>query len=176
VPPEYLGRQVWVRWDGHLVRVFNHRFEPIAVHAQHEAGRFSTQSEHIHSKKIASVERGAEWLLGKVARIGPQTERWAQAMLQARGIAGLRVLVGLRSLAGNHPSEAIEKACGVALTHRAFRLRTVRTLLARGGDGAEAQQTLLETHPIIRDLADYGTFVRAALHRGPAPAAPETPE
>ena len=23
VPPEYLGRQVWVRWDNHMVRVFN---------------------------------------------------------------------------------------------------------------------------------------------------------
>jgi transposase len=170
VPPEYVGRQVWVRWDGHLVRVFNHRFEPIAVHAQHEPGRFSTQAQHLDSRKISSVERGTEWLLKKVALIGPQAERWAQAMLQERGIAGVRVLVGLKSLAGTHSSEAIEKACSVALTHRAFRLRTVRALLARGG--GQEQTALLETHPIIRDLAEYGTFVRAALHREPAPAAP----
>jgi hypothetical protein len=32
MPPEYLGRWVWVRWDGRLVRVFNDRLEPIAVH------------------------------------------------------------------------------------------------------------------------------------------------
>lgn len=29
VPPEYLRREVWVRWDSRLVRVFNQRFEPI---------------------------------------------------------------------------------------------------------------------------------------------------
>ncbi len=44
-PPEYLGRRIWVRWDGRLVRLFNHRFEQIAVHVQHEPGRFSTQPQ-----------------------------------------------------------------------------------------------------------------------------------
>ena len=79
------------------------------------------------------------------------------------------MLAGLRNLAGKHPASSIERACGVALTHGAFRLRTVRTLLTRGGGGAEAEAALLESHPIIRDLADYGAFVREAQ---PAPAAP----
>ena len=39
VPPEYLGRRVWARWDGRLVRIFNHRFEQIAVHLRREPGR-----------------------------------------------------------------------------------------------------------------------------------------
>ncbi len=47
VPPEYLGRLVWVRWDGRVVRIFSTRMEQIAVHVQHEAGRFSTQNQHI---------------------------------------------------------------------------------------------------------------------------------
>jgi len=34
VPPEYVGRQVWARWESRLVRVFNQRREVIAVHAQ----------------------------------------------------------------------------------------------------------------------------------------------
>jgi hypothetical protein len=37
-PPEYLGREVWARWDARLVRLFNQRFEPIAVHVRHEQG------------------------------------------------------------------------------------------------------------------------------------------
>ena len=44
VPPEYLARRVWVRWDARMVRVFNDRMEQIAVHVRHEPGRFSTQS------------------------------------------------------------------------------------------------------------------------------------
>ena len=38
VPPEYLGATVWVRWDARLVRIFNHRFEQIALHVRHEQG------------------------------------------------------------------------------------------------------------------------------------------
>ncbi len=95
VPPEYMGREVWVRWDGHLVRIFNQRMESIATHVQAEPGRFSTQDAHIHSRKISGVERGSAWLLNKVSFIGPQAAGWAEAMLQQRGIQGVRVLVGL---------------------------------------------------------------------------------
>ncbi len=35
-PPEYLGRTVWARWDERLVRVFNHRFEQIALHVRRD--------------------------------------------------------------------------------------------------------------------------------------------
>jgi hypothetical protein len=33
VPPEYVGRRVWVWWDLRLVRIFNTRMEQIALHA-----------------------------------------------------------------------------------------------------------------------------------------------
>ncbi|NIO76199.1 MAG: IS21 family transposase, partial [Armatimonadetes bacterium] len=42
VPPEYLGREVWARWDSRLVRIYNHRFEQIAAHSRVEPGRFHT--------------------------------------------------------------------------------------------------------------------------------------
>lgn len=41
VPAEYGGREVWVRWDAATVRVFNHRFEQITIHARLDPGRFS---------------------------------------------------------------------------------------------------------------------------------------
>ena len=47
VPPEYLGRTVWVRWDERLVRVFNHRLEQIALHPRRAPGKFSTLGEHL---------------------------------------------------------------------------------------------------------------------------------
>ena len=72
VPPEYLAREVWVRWDGRLVRIFNERMQPIAVHTKQEPGRFSTPRQFIASEKISAVERGAAWLLDKVTtRLGP---------------------------------------------------------------------------------------------------------
>jgi transposase len=164
VPPEYLARTVWVRWDGRLVRVFNDRLEPIALHVQHEPGRFSTQSQHLVGPKISGVERGAAWLLGQVRRLGPQSLRWAEAMLQARGVEGVRVLQGLLNLAHRHAGDAIERACDVASSHHAYRLRTLRRLLERQ-EPRQQSLPLLEEHPLIRDLSDYGQFVRAVFRR-----------
>src|SRR4029079_1045410 len=90
VPPEYLGREVWVRWDARLVRIFNHRFEQVALHVRSEAGRFNTHGQHLAAEKISALERGAEYLLNKVRQIGPRCLDWAQAMLTARGIEGTR--------------------------------------------------------------------------------------
>ena len=95
VPPEYLGRQVWVRWDSRLVRIFNSRMEQIAMHVRQEPGQFSTLDQHILDRKIAGVERGTAWLLSKTQIIGPHARRWGEAMVRHRGIEGVRVLQGL---------------------------------------------------------------------------------
>lgn len=170
VPPEYLGGTVWTRWDARLVRVFDQRWRQIAIHARHEQGRFSTHAAHLPREKINGIERGATWLLTKVGLIGPQTKAWAEAMFQHRGIAGLRVLQGLINLARRHRHEALERACGVALSYEAFRLRTVRQLLDRQ---APLQESLpfLDEHPLIRPLSDYSQFISTAIWKAPAETA-----
>lgn len=67
VPPEYLGRKVWVRWDARLVRIFNSRLQQVALHVRHEPGRFSTQGKHLPAEKISGIERGSTWLLTKAS-------------------------------------------------------------------------------------------------------------
>jgi transposase len=161
VPPEYLGHEVWVRWDSRLVRVFNLRMKQIAIHVKADPGRFSTQPGHIASEKISAVERGSAWLLRRAAHIGPYTERWAEAMLEARGIEGVRVLQGLLSLARKHPADTLEKACESALSHQIFRLRGLRGLLREPTRQAE----FLEDHPLIRPLEQYGRFVRVSFRK-----------
>jgi transposase len=163
-PPEYRARKVWVRWDARVVRIFNHRLEQLAMHVRQQPGRFSTRPNHIAREKVSGVERGTAWLLGKVKPIGSQSLAWAEAMLKHRGIEGVRVLQGLLRLAGDHPADAVEKACEIALAAGVFQLRPVRKLLARHG---AKQQPLefLEEHPIIRPLADYRDWLGAALSR-----------
>jgi hypothetical protein len=163
-PPEYEGHRVWARWDARLVWIFNHRFEQIALHVRREPGRFSTHAQHLAREKINSLERGADYLLDKVRGIGPQAHQWAQAMLHARGIEGTRVLQGLISLVGRYPRQALEKACEIALSHRAFRLRTLRQLAGRQAD-RQTPLPFLAEHPIIRPLDDYAGVVAAALRR-----------
>jgi hypothetical protein len=166
VPPEYLGRSVWVRWDSRVVRVFNHRFEQIAMHVRHEPGQFSSQDRHIPKEKRSGMERGAAHLLSKASLIGMNTGRWAEQMLQQRGVQGMRVLMGLLHLTNRHPCDEIERACEIALTHGAYRLRTIRALLKRQGDRQE-QFEFIQEHPIIRSLSDYGELVHASFTKEP---------
>ena len=165
VPPEYLGRRVWCRWDGRLVWIFNSRWEQIAMHARIKDGRFRTDRNHIPPEKVSSVERGADYLLDMVGLIGPHTRKWSEAMLQARGVAGMRVLVGLRSLAGKHETPVLEDACRRALAHGTYRLRSIRELIKRGDRPEQTQFEFLEEHPIIRPLSDYSVESLEAFRR-----------
>ena len=162
VPPEYTGREVWARWDGHLIRIFNCRMEQIVVHVQVEPGKFQTLQKHIHSQKRSKIEKGTVWLLRKASLIGTNADKWAQAMLEARGIPGIRVLVGLLNLVNKHDSNSIDKACEIALTHNAFRLKTIRALIQRGGC-KQQQLEFIDEHPIIRSMSDYEAIVKKSI-------------
>ena len=105
-------------------------------------------------KPVEPCIAGTDALLRQIAAIGPHTRQWAEATTQARGVEAVRVLVGLKHLAGKHATEALEEACRVALTHGAYRLRTIRQLLQRKGL-EQGQLEFLKEHPIIRPLSDY---------------------
>lgn len=153
VPPEYVGRQVWVRWEARMVRVFNQRREVIAVHALAEPGKFTTDPTHLHSPHRRVVQQSLEHLLDRARLIGPQTGSWAEAMVQQRGPIGTRVLHGLLSLAQKHPVKELEQAAQKALHHGTWRLRDLRTLLEQVPPSP--QLDFLETHPLIRNLDTY---------------------
>src|SRR2546430_12932895 len=121
VPPEYVGRQVWVRQVPRLLRIHNTRREQIALHALAEPGKFTTDPAHLHSCKRHIVERGADYLLDRCRLIGPLTGTWAQAMHQSRGPQSLRVMLGLLQLAEKHPAVELEKAASVATHHEIGR-------------------------------------------------------
>ncbi|MGH9817554.1 MAG: Mu transposase domain-containing protein, partial [Candidatus Acidiferrales bacterium] len=164
-PPEYLGCDVWVRWNSQLVRILNHRFEQIAIHCRQEPGKFSTLGEHLASEKISGVERGAAFLLGKVRFLGPHSLRWAEAALAEHGVRGMRIIQGLLGLSRKYDASAIEAACDTAWRSRAFRYRIVKGLLERR---SATQQTLefIEAHPVIRPIAEYGEFLKHAIQGG----------
>jgi transposase len=153
VPPEYVGRQVWVRHEVRLVRINNTRREQIALHASAEPGKFTTDPAHLHSRKRHIIERGADYLLDRCRLLGPLTSTWASTMYQVRGPQGLRVMAGLLQLAEKHPVVALEKATATATHHGAWRLRDLKRLLDQPAN--VVQLDFLETHPLIRSLDAY---------------------
>ncbi|REJ90862.1 MAG: hypothetical protein DWQ34_16235 [Planctomycetota bacterium] len=99
--------------------------------------------------------RGTAALLRQIATIGPQTKAWSESVIQSRGVEGVRVLVGLKALAGKHRSTDLERACETALTYGANRLKSIRNLLKRPAQQEQQSFDFLDEHPIIRPLSDY---------------------
>jgi hypothetical protein len=62
----------------------------------------------------------------------------------------------------------INKACEIASSYGAYRLRDVRRLIDRHAAKQERMEFMTE-HPIIRNLDVYGELVRSAF-RGQVPA------
>jgi len=164
-PPEYVRRSVWARWDAKMVRLFNERMEPIAVHVQAEPGKFQTDPAHIHDHKRTLIERGADWILDRCRLLGQGAGTWAETLYQQRGPECLRVLQGLLALAEKHPAPQINQACQLALSHDAWHLRDLRQLLAR--PVAQEQFGFIETHPLIRDLKAYDNLVPVCFNPAP---------
>jgi len=169
VPPEYLRRTVWVRWDSRLVRIFNHHLEEIRVHVkQHKKGGFSTHPADIAPEKIGGMERGTEWLLRRAGSIGEHADRWAQEVIRSRGIEGIRAVIGLLSLVERQPCPLIDKACEIAISYGAYRLKAVRQLI-HGKAAKQEQMEFMQEHAVIRSMEVYGDLVRKSF-RNPPPS------
>jgi transposase len=166
-PPEYRGRDVWVRWDSRLVRIFNQQLEEIRVHVKQQTqGRFSTHPADIAPEKIGGMERGAQWLLRRAGSIGEHADRWAQEVIRSRGIEGIRAVIGLLSLADRQTCSLIDKACEIAISYGAYRLKNIRRLLDQKAAKQE-QMEFMQEHPIIRSMDVYGELVRKAFRQPP---------
>jgi transposase len=162
-PPEYLGCDVWVRYDSRMLRILNSKMELIATHVVSEPGRFSTLRAHLDSRKISSVEKGLEYFLKKTRHLGPAACRWAEAVVEARGVEACRVLQGLLSLAKKYSSDSINAACDKAWRSHALNYRTIKKLLESETADSQTTMEFMDSHPIIRPVSEYAKFVHQSI-------------
>jgi transposase len=158
VPPEYLGRQVWVRWDRREVRIFNTRWEQIRLHAPLAPGQF-TRTLGLGGGH-GPLERQGDYWLQRAQELGAPCGLWAQSVLQKKGPLGLRTIMGLLELAKQHPFKNLNDACASALSRGAWRLRDVRALLEQRRHEIQTHLAFAQSHPLIRNLAEYGMFIQ----------------
>jgi hypothetical protein len=156
VPPEYIGRQVWVRWDARCVRVLNAKLEQVAMHVRIEAGKFSRSLGCAGLSR--PVRQSCVYWEQRAAVFGEHCGRWAKGVFEVRGPQGLRSVMALCELSAKHSAGAMERACRSAIERGLWRYKDVRRLL-QAPAAAEPLLPFLETHPLIRDLENYAQFV-----------------
>lgn len=160
VPPEYLGRKVWVRYDGREVRIFLQNKEgllhQIQLHRRQEPGKF-TQPRGIGGGR-GTLQANLDYWLGRADTMGTSCSAWAQSVARNRGIESIRTLMGLVSLVDHHSFPAVNQACQRAHARGAWRLRDVKALLQ--SNQTQRQFAFAEAHPLIRNLNEYGLYIQ----------------
>jgi hypothetical protein len=161
-PPEFIGRQIWVRWDGRMVRLLNERMEQIGCHARLEPGTFSRSLgvRGLHG----TIKENADYWRSRAAALGEAAGGWAQRALDARGAEAIRSIMGLCQLAGKRSARDINAACAKAMDAAANlpSFRAIKHLLEAGDQApGQIQMELREVDPIIRPLSAYSDFIRS---------------
>lgn len=158
VPPEYIGCSVWARWDGREVRLFNERWEQIALHRRLEPGRFSDCLGL--GGGSGPLEKQQAYWLKRATELGAPCGQWSRGLLERKGPIGLRSVIGLVGLLDQHSFKRVNEACAKALAQGAWRLRDVRALLEQRQAAEQKQFGFAQSHPLIRNLAEYGLFIQ----------------
>jgi len=158
VPPEYIGQCMWVRWDGREVRIFNQRWEQVALKIRLQPGQFDKVLGLGGGE--GPLERQIDYWLKRARELGTPCGLWAQAMLDRKGPIGIRSIMGLVSLANHHSFKKLNDACASALSRGVWRLRDVRALLDQGSGEIQTYLDFAQNHPLIRNLAEYGLFIK----------------
>jgi transposase len=150
VPLALLGQRVRVRWDAHLVRVFQGD-TLVMVHARVAPGVFAPRAGEAQAstRQQAYVAR----LVGQCERVGPALKQWAQAALEARGVRAIRLIQGVLGLTRRHARERVLAAVSQALAHQQFRYQTIRQLLEH--TPAPPAPSLRSEDPAIRPMTQY---------------------
>lgn len=147
VPPEHIGRQLWVRWDGKMVRVFDEQMHAIVSHVRLEPGQFS-HSLGARGRRRDSPHHASVWWIEKAALFGPQAQRWAEAVAKNRPEHCIRVIQGLLSFndKGKYSAARINQACAIALSHGSYTTGAIRGFLTQL-QSAQSQPLFQQTCP-----------------------------
>ena len=168
VPEEYIGRQVWTRYDGKLVRVYNQRMDLLATYTRQTPGTFAQAAPGAAPRWTAQT---ADELCQRAEQHGPACGEWAQRVRIERGVEAIRVLLGFLKLSKRVGRPMLEAACTQAAASNAWRLRDLRRYLE--GQPPPQQLDFMQRHPLIRDLETYGALVGGIEHETAGPMACE---
>lgn len=156
VPAQYIGKQVWVRWDAAMVRVFDSKMEKIASYARLRKGQY-TQVLGAGGCR-GGVAQSTGYFRNKVIPVGEHALAWADDMIASDKDRALRRLQGLLSLKSKHTHAKINEAARKARIHGQYTLRDLRRWL----ESPHEQETFsfLQNHELIRNPDAYDSLAK----------------
>ena len=138
IPGELIGRQVEVRADTALVKVF-HRGQLIKVHARQRPGGRSTDPDDLPSERTVYALRDINYLQRLAAGHGAWIGSYATALLDTPlPWTRMRQVYRLLGLVRRYGADAVDVACRRALEAEAVNVSLIARMLERAIERGEA--------------------------------------
>jgi len=163
--PATPGDIVTVRLYDHDVEIFDGAGTLLRRHPR------STQPGHFEmqpSDRIFNPSRETVRLLGKAAKLGPNSLQLARDIFLRLGRPGQKALYGMTNLPRRYAKENIERAAQRVLTLSQPTYHALKRMLEHHAAETEPRALapeLQQTGPHIRDIEEYHAFFENAQHR-----------
>ncbi len=161
VPYALVREQVEVQATAELLRV-RHRGKQVACHVRsRRKGGFTTCAEHMPRRHRKHQQWTPGRLLNWAQDTGPEVLTFVQQLLQGRAHPeqGYRACLGVLNLSRSYGAERLNAACARALQLKAFRVKSVQSILQQGLDQVplevESETPAIGVHENVRGAHYY---------------------
>jgi transposase len=153
-PPRYAGCRIIVHAGILWVRLIDPQTHQVVYeHTTTRKGSRRTHDAHRPKQTPPQVHQ----LVKSVSRFGESCAIFARALENEHGALAARSLFGVLHMARKHGSEALERACSMAVTARVWKTRFLRVYLEKHAPA----KPLIEKNPIITNIDTYVTHLKA---------------
>lgn len=157
VPAGHAGKEVVIKSNGSLVKVYNGN-EQIAVHAlSQEQGKFITVEEH---KPLHKQSKSREYYYGRMEAIGPDALSLMRELERIKPRHFHEMLRGILSLERYYERQAINLSCKRALAYQAISYREVKGILEQGLYDQPLHEALDPLGGYGHELSMYDQLIR----------------
>lgn len=159
VPYRHAGKRVRLIYTQSTVEIYAH-YERIAVHPRdRNKYHYSTIKDHLPNTQQWVSDWNPASFIRRAGRIGPQTQRAVEAILNSRAHPeqAYKSCQGILSLEKKVGVDRLERACERALCYQSVSYKVIRSILERGLDTLPESIPALvtTTHENIRGATAY---------------------
>lgn len=147
VPTMYIGKEVSVRKDSRLLRIY-HKGDLIKTHPAVPYGKRSTDFNDYPKEKTPYAMRSCTYYVDKAEEIGPSARYFAELLLSGTfPWTKLRQAQKLVRLPDRYGKERVEKACERSLAFDLVDVRRVEEIIQKGLIAEKTEERIQEPLP-----------------------------